>query len=89
MPYIWHFHNVVKTTVYLDENELRDLKILAARSHKANVAGLIREALRDLLRNRRQKTSFPFLKKTLRCKPSRTSFGDAVGYQRALRKEWH
>ena len=80
---------MVKTTVYLDENELRDLKIMAARSHKANVAGLIREALRDLLRNRRQKTSFPFLKKILRLKPSRTSFGDAVDYQKALRKEWH
>ncbi len=79
---------VKKTTIYLDDKELKDLKILATRLTKGSAADLIRQAVRDLLRTKSQPASFKFLKKHLVKKPSRTSFGDAVSYQRSLRKEW-
>ena len=77
-----------KTTIYLEEKELRELKILAARIPHGNAARLIRQAVRDLLKKGPDKSEFRFLRKTLRQKPSPTSFGDAVDYQRSLRKEW-
>lgn len=77
-----------KTTIYLDERELRGLKTLAAKVPGGTMTRLIRKAIRDLLGKGGEVSRYSFLKKTLRQKPSRTSFGEAVRYQQALRKEW-
>lgn len=77
-----------KTTIYLDEKDLRALKMLAAQSPQINVVTLIRQALRDFLNKMTQRPHFSYLKKLLKKKPSSTSFGDGVSYQRSLRKEW-
>mgnify|MGYP001604577033 CR=1 FL=1 len=77
-----------KTTIYLDERELRGLKTLAARVPGGTMTRLIRKAIRDLLGRGLEIPRYSFLKKTLRKKPTLTSFGEAVRYQRALRKEW-
>ena len=77
-----------KTTVYLGEKELQGLKMLAAKRPGQRAAGLIREAVRELLRKKQSTRTFQFLKKALRRKPRRSSFGDPVRYQRSLRAEW-
>lgn len=77
-----------KTTIYLDPKDLRTLKMLAAQSPQVNVVTLIRQALHDFLKKVKQTSHFPFLKRLLKRKASATSFGDAVSYQRSLRKEW-
>lgn len=79
---------MTKTTVYLDERELSALKELAAKKRGVSAATLIREAVRDLLRKGAKPADFGFLKKHLKAKPSRTSFGDGVRHQRLMRKEW-
>ncbi len=80
---------MTKTTVYLEEKELQDLKALAHKFRGMSAATLIREAVRDLLRKKRSAPSFRLLRKHLSKKPGRSSFGDAVRYQRDLRKDWN
>jgi ribbon-helix-helix CopG family protein len=77
-----------KTTLYLDEKEMNELKILAAKLSQGSASNLIRRAVRDFLNKTREQPSFSFLKKHLQKKARPTSFGDGVFYQRSLRKEW-
>lgn len=77
-----------KTTIYLEEPMLRELKMLAAKTPKANMVSLIRRALREFLAKSGVRNRHAYLKKILKQKPRKTSFGDPVAYQRALRKEW-
>lgn len=77
-----------KTTIYLDEKMLQELKMLAAKTPKANLVGLIRQALREFLAKSALRNRHGHLKKILKQKPRKTGFGDPVAYQRALRKEW-
>lgn len=80
---------MTKTTVYLDERELRALKDLAGKLRGMSAATLIREAVRDLLKKKRTAPSFRLLKKYLSKKPGASSFGEPIRYQRALRKDWN
>ncbi|MBI4125138.1 MAG: hypothetical protein HY466_04330 [Deltaproteobacteria bacterium] len=77
-----------KTTIYLDERMLRELKMLTAKTPKANMVSLIRQALREFLAKSGEQNRHAYLKRMLKQKPRKTSFGDPVSYQRALRKEW-
>ena len=83
-----HHIMMKKTTIYLGDRELRALKVLATKMVGGNAATLIRQAVSDFLRKKKQKNTFTFFKKILHQKPSHTSFGDPVEYQRLLRKEW-
>lgn len=78
-----------KTTLYLDEKEMNELKILAAKLSKGSASNLIRRAVRDFLKKTKEQPSFSFLKKQLHKKARTTSFGDGVSYQRSLRREWN
>lgn len=81
---------MTKTTIYLDDSSLRDLKRLAAHSDKTNVADLIRSAIFDFLRKTKaQKKSLSHLSKLLRQKPRKNAFGDGVEFQRNLRDDWN
>jgi len=77
-----------KTTLYIDEKELRELKLLAAKLSQGSASDLIRQAVRDFIKKNKEKPSHPFLKKHLNKKAHSTTFGDGVAYQRSLRKEW-
>ncbi|MCC6271982.1 MAG: ribbon-helix-helix protein, CopG family [Deltaproteobacteria bacterium] len=78
-----------KTTIYLDDKELKELKVLAAKLTRGSAADLIRQAVREFIHTKKSRPAcFAFLKKHLRKKRSPTSFHDPVSYQRSLRKEW-
>ncbi len=77
-----------KTTLYFDEKELKDIKILAIKLAKGSASDLIRQAVGDFIRRNKQRPPFSFLKKHLLKKPRATSFPDAVSYQKSLRKDW-
>jgi hypothetical protein len=77
-----------KTTLYLDEKEMKELKILAAQLSKGSASNLIRRAVRDFLNKTKEHPSFSFLRKHLQKRPRATSFGDGVTFQRSIRKEW-
>jgi len=79
---------MIKTTVYLDESELRSLKSMAAKQPGKSVAQLIREGVRYIVKNKPKKDKFSYLRKLLHEKPRKSSFGDPVAYQRKLRDEW-
>lgn len=80
---------MTKTTVYLEEREIRALKDLAGKLRGMSAATLIREAVRDLLRKKRSAPSFRLLRKHLSKRPKASSFGDPVRYQQTLRKDWN
>ncbi|MBI2336466.1 MAG: hypothetical protein HYU97_06855 [Deltaproteobacteria bacterium] len=77
-----------KTTIYLDERELKQLKILAAEHIEGSVAKLIRKAVRRFVSDISHQRELKFLKKILQSPPRKTSFRDGVRYQRSLRREW-
>jgi hypothetical protein len=77
-----------KTTVYLDDKELKALKAMAAKRAGTSSARLIREAVQSFLGRKDKKTGFDFLKKALGQKPRPSSFSDPVAYQKSIRQEW-
>ncbi len=84
---------MTKTTIYLEEGELKALKRLASRQAGKSVAQLIREGVQLILKTKpkKEKDKFSYLKKLLKEKPRKSSsFGpDPVAYQRKLRDEWN
>lgn len=80
---------MTKTTIYLEDSMLRQLKVSAAAGRKTNVADLIRQAVGDFLNKRRKpKKAFQNLQQLLKAKPRKTTFGDAVAFQKSMRSEW-
>ncbi len=81
---------MTKTTIYLDEKQLRSLKTLATKSSKrANVADLIRRAVFEFINKQKNAPqSFANLLNLLKQSPRPSSFGDGVAYQHSLRNEW-
>jgi Holliday junction resolvasome RuvABC ATP-dependent DNA helicase subunit len=86
-----------KTTIYLEEKDLKALKLLAAQKSHTKVADLIRQSVHALLKTKEKKEPFEFLKNYLskksrgRKKASQSKkqgFKDAVKFQRKLRDEW-
>ena len=92
LPYVWHHGSVTKTTLYVDDNEFKSLKLLASKMPGKSVSQLIREGIKLILKTKpkKEKAKNSFLKKLLSEKPRKSSsFGpDPVAYQRKLRDEW-
>ena len=77
-----------KTTLYLEDQDIRELKKIALEGTNQNMTSLITEAVHQFLDTWRQKPrSFDAL---FKCKGSvkKNYFGDAVNLQRSLRKKW-
>lgn len=83
---------MTKTTIYLNEVELKSLKALASKQSGKSVSQLIREGIQLVLKMKpkKEKDKFSYLKKLLNEKPRKSSsFGpDPVTFQRRLRDEW-
>ncbi len=83
---------MTKTTIYLEEGELKALKRLASQQAGRSVSQIIREGIKLMLQTKpkKGKEKNSFLKKLLKEKPRKSSsFGpDPVTYQRKLREEW-
>lgn len=81
---------MIKTTVYLNEGEFAKLKRIAEADAYHNLAGLIRQAVKDFVSAyvKKPRDRFSFTKKLLKQKPRASSFGDPVAFQRKLRSEW-
>ncbi len=77
-----------KTTIYLNEREISQLRLRATKRQRISIASLIRQAIQSFLKESPKKESFSFLKNQIRKRPSKTPFGDAVSYQRSVRREW-
>lgn len=77
-----------KTTLYMEEEDIRELKKLALEEPNQNMTSLITQAVRHFINDKKEKqNSFAGLKK---CKNSvkKNYFGEGVKLQRKLRKEW-
>ena len=81
---------MIKTTVYFNESEFAKLKRIAEKDGRVNLASLIRQAVKDFVHSytKKPKDHFAFTRKLLRRKPSTSSFGDPVEFQRKMRSEW-
>ncbi len=77
-----------KTSLYLEKEDLQELKRISLKEPDQKMTSLIQRAIRQFIDNRKERTkSFEALRK---CKSSvkENYFGDGVSLQRKLREEW-
>lgn len=78
-----------KTTLYLPDHLMLELKRLVAESKRETLTSCITQAVQEFLFKRKKK---PVKKSSVLLKYAGSSkmsqFGDAVEYQRKLRSEW-
>lgn len=77
-----------KTTLYLEEEDVLELKKIALEEPHQNMTSLISKAIHKFI-DARKETKFSF-NGLLKCKNSvkKNYFGDSVNLQRNLRNEW-
>ena len=77
-----------KTTLYLEEEDIIELKRISLTEPNQNMTSLIKKAIRQFIENR--KAESPTFHELKRCKNSvkKNYFGDSVDIQRKLRDEW-
>ena len=76
-----------KTTLYLEEEDIQELKRISLEEPGQNMTSLIQTVIRQFINSRKEKPKF---EEWQRCKNSvkENYFGDPVDFQRNLRKEW-
>ncbi len=77
-----------KTTLYLEEEDIRELKKIALENQAENMTSLITKSVRNFINEKNiKKRNFTLFNK---CKNSvkRNYFGNAVNLQKKLRSEW-
>ncbi len=81
---------MIKTTIYLNESELKNLKAMASKQKGKSISQLIREAIQLLSKTKPEKNKNSYLLKLLKEKPRKSNsfLPDPVTYQRRLRDEW-
>lgn len=77
-----------KTTLYLPDQLIENLRALSLQSPRKSLTYHIQEAVREYLKNRKVKKRFATLLKYKGVSKGRSAFGDSVEYQRKLRAEW-
>ncbi|QQR80119.1 MAG: hypothetical protein IPJ69_12435 [Deltaproteobacteria bacterium] len=78
-----------KTTLYLNESEISRLKGFVEKGYGKSITDLVRLAIRSFLKKSDSYESFSFLRSNLKKgKSKKSSFGDAVAFQRKVRSEW-
>ncbi len=77
-----------KTTLYLEEDDIRELKRIALEEPNQNMTTLIKQAIRQFINiHRNKKRSFEELMK-YKGSAKENYFGDGVDFQRSVREEW-
>ncbi|MFH0925048.1 MAG: hypothetical protein V1872_05360 [bacterium] len=78
-----------KTTLYLEEDDIGELKKTALKTPNQNMTSLVEKAIRQFIENLAERSnSFENLQK---CKGTvkENYFGNAVDLQRYLREKWN
>jgi hypothetical protein len=79
-----------KTTLYIEDELVRDLKRKAMLETGSSMTAIINEAIREYLSGEttKDKNRFPNLKKARGGSRALKKAGDPVEYQRKIRAEW-